>query len=172
MKLLKILLKILVVLAATGVMGSAQAQGISLGTLSPTVQTNSFFSASGGSFADIYNFTIQAGYQTLSTSAVSYSPTGTGLVSNLTLTVYGGSNGTGSALGTVSSSNGSLINYSNLLGTGLFSVKVSGLADTKVGGGYNFRISATPEPAEWMMLLAGLVAVTFMARRKTIPVTG
>lgn len=164
-------LKFLVAVAATAVMGSAQAQ-LNLGTLSPTIQTQSFFSASGGSFADIYNFTIGTGYQTLSTSAVSYSPTGTGIVSDLTLTLYGGSNGTGSALATVSSSNGSLIDYSNLLATGLFSVKVSGLANTQVGGGYNFSIAATPEPAEWMMLLAGLVAVTFMARRKTIPVTG
>jgi hypothetical protein len=168
MKLLKILL---VVVAATGIMGSAQAQ-VNLGTLSPTIQTQTFFSATGGSFADIYNFTIGAGYQTLSTSAVSYQPTGTGIVSNLALTLYGGSNGTGPALATVSSSNGSLIDYSNLLATGLFSVKVSGLADTQLGGGYKFSIAATPEPAEWMMLLAGLVAVTFMARRKTIPVTG
>ena len=165
-------LKFLVVAAATAVMGSAQALTPDLGILSPTIQTQSGFFASGGSFADIYNFTIGAGYQTLSTSAVSYSPTGTGIVSDLTLTLYGGSNGTGSALATVSSSNGSLIDYSNLLATGLFSVKVSGLANTQVGGGYNFSIAATPEPAEWMMMLAGLVAVTFMARRKTIPVTG
>jgi hypothetical protein len=130
------------------------------------------FFASGGSFVDIYNFTIGAGYQTLSTSAVSYSPTGTGIVSDLSLTLYGGADGTGTALATVSSSNGSLIDYSNLLATGIFSVKVSGLADGRVGGGYNFSIAAVPEPSGWMLLLCGLATVGFMVQRKTIPVTG
>jgi hypothetical protein len=119
---------------------------------------------------DIYNFTIAAEYQTLATSAVSYSPTGAGNIGDLTLTLYGGTDGTGSVLGTVSSSNGSQIDYSNLLAAGSFSAKVSGLADGS--GGYNFSIAAVPEPSEWMMLLAGLVVVGFMARRKTSLVTG
>ncbi len=164
-------LKFLVVVAAMAVMGSAQALP-DLGTLSPTIQTRSDFFASGGSFADIYNFTIGAAYQTLSTSAISYSPTGTGIVSDLTLTLYGGADGTGTALATVSSSNGSLIDYSNLLATGIFSVKVSGLADTRLGGGYNFSIAAVPEPSGWMLLLCGLATVAFMVQRKSIPVTG
>lgn len=164
----------LVVASTAAMMGSVQAQVANpdLGTLTPTVQTQTEFSASGGSFADIYNFTIAAGANTLGTSAVSYSPTGTGYVSDLTLTVYSGADGTGSALASVSSSNGGLIDLWRDFAAGTFSVKVSGIADTQLGGGYSFSIAAMPEPAEWMMLLAGLVVVAFMARRKTSLITG
>lgn len=164
--------QLIAVVAAAATMGSVQAQVSDLGTLSPTVQERTGFFASGGSFADIYNFTIAAEYQTLATSAVSYSPTGTGYVSDLTLTVYGGADGTGSALATVTSSNGGLIDLWRDLAAGTFSAKVSGIADAQLGGGYSFSIVAMPEPAEWMMLLAGLVVVGFMARRKTSLVTG
>jgi hypothetical protein len=163
--------QLIAVIAAAAAMGSVQAQ-VDLGTLSPTTQTQTGFYASGGSFADIYNFTIAAGTHTLGTSAVSYSPTGAGYVSDLTLTVYGGADGTGSALATVSSSNGGLIDLWRDLAAGTFSAKVSGIADAELGGGYSFSIAAMPEPAEWMMLLAGFVVVAFMARRKTSLVTG
>ena len=160
--------KLVVLIASAGAMGSAQAidQTYDLGTLSPTVQQQTEFFASGGSFVDIYNFTIGTEYQTLATSAVSYSPTGTGIVSDLTLTLYGGADGTGSVLGSVSSSNGGAIDYSNLFASGSFSAKVSGLADGQAGGGYAFSVAAVPEPSGWMMLLAGLAVVGFMARRK------
>jgi hypothetical protein len=180
---MKLLRQQMVVIAAAAMMGSAQvgATNYDLGTLSPTVsQQANFFAASGASgaysFADIFNFSIGADQRTLLTSAVNYAPSGTSVgathVTDLTVTIYGGSDGTGSVLGTVSSSNGSLIDYSNLLAAGSFSAKVSGLADGSVGGGYNFSIAAVPEPSEWMMLLAGLMVVGFMARRKTSLVTG
>lgn len=165
---------VVVVASAAAMMGSAQVRATTydMGTLEPAIQEQSSFLASGGSFVDIYNFTIGAEFQTLATSAVSYSPTGTGIVSDLALTLYGGTDGTGSVLATVSSSNGSLLDYSNLLAAGDFSVKVTGLADAQAGGGYNLSIAAVPEPSEWMMLLAGLMVVGFMARRKTSLVTG
>lgn len=166
---MNLLKHLLVLVSAAAMMGPAQvrANTYNMGTLLPTIQEQSSLFVLGGSFVDVYNFTIGAENQTLVTSAVSYSPTGTGIVSDLTLTLYGGADGTGSVLGSVSSSNGSYIDYSNVLAAGNFSVKVSGLADGLLGGGYNFSISAVPEPSEWMMLLAGLVVVGFMARRKT-----
>jgi hypothetical protein len=170
---MNLLKKLLLVTATTGLMGSVHAQvsNTDLGTLTPTVQQETNFYASGGAFADIYNFTIAAGTHTLGSSAVSYSPTGAGYVSDLSLTVYSGADGTGSALATVSSSNGGLIDLWRDLAAGTFSIKVSGIADAQLGGGYNFSIAAMPEPAEWMMLLAGLVVVAFMAHRKTRLIT-
>ena len=171
---MKLLRQQMVVIAAAAMMGSAQvgANTYDMGTLLPTTQAQTGFFAAGGSFVDIYNFTIAAEYKTLATSAVSYSPTGAGNISDLTLTLYGGTDGTGSVLASFSSSNGSQIDYSKLLAAGNFSVKVSGFADGQAGGGYNFSIAAVPEPSEWMMLLAGFMVVGFMARRKTSLVTG
>jgi hypothetical protein len=171
------LLKILVVVAATGFMGSAQALVTDLGALSPTATVRTdFFTTSGVSFADIFNFTTSAQQNTLFSNAVNFTPSGTDPtlthVTDLTLTLFGGSNATGSVLGTISSSNGSLIELSRAILAGSYSARVSGLADGKAGGGFQFSVAANPEPAEWMMLLAGLVAVAFMAQRKTIPLMG
>jgi hypothetical protein len=125
---------------------------------------------------EIYNFTVDAQYHTLLASAVNFTPSGTDSqlthVTDLTLTLFGRSNATGSALATVSSSNGSLIDLSNALVAGNYSAKISGLADGGAGGGFRFSVAANPEPAEWMLLLAGLMVVGFMARRKTSLVTG
>jgi hypothetical protein len=170
MKLLKI---ILVVVAATGVMGSAQALA-QTNVLSPTALQATNVYSTGITFAEIYNFTIGAQYQTLLSSAVSYQPAGATAgqdsVSNLTLALYDAG---GVKVTSVSSSNGSLINLSGgPLVAGAYSLKVSGTADGSVGGGYQISIAAVPEPAGWMMLLSGLAVVTFMARRKAIPVTG
>lgn len=166
--------QLIAVVAAAATMGSVQAQD--LGTLSPTTQTQTGFYASGESFVDIYNFTIDAQYQTLLASAVNFTPSGTDPsmthVTDLTLTLFGGSNATGSALATVSSSNGSLIDWSSALISGSYSARISGLADGGAGGGFLFSVAATPEPAEWMMLLAGLMVVGFIARRRTSLVTG
>jgi hypothetical protein len=167
---MNLLKKLLAVIASAGMMASAHATTYDMGTLSPTVQEQSAFYGSG-SFMDIYNFSVSAEQGALLASAVSYTPSGISTdithVTALTIAIYGGADGTGSVLGTASSSNGSLLDYSNVLATGTFSAKVSGLADGLVGGGYNFSIAAVPEPSGWMMLLAGLVVVGFMARRKT-----
>jgi MYXO-CTERM domain-containing protein len=162
----KLLRNLLVVIAATGMMGSVQAQ---LGTLSPSVQTQTGLVGSG-SFADIYNFSIGAEHQGFLGSALGLAADGTptlGSISNLTLTLFSGSNATGPIQGTVASSNGSLINLSGALVEGAYSLKVSGIANGTLGGAYQLSVSAAPEPAEWMMLLAGLVLVAFVARRKT-----
>ncbi len=54
-----------------------------------------------------------------------------------------------------------------LLASGSFSGRVSGLADGPAGGGHKFSAAEGPEePPGWMMLLAGLATVGFIARRK------
>jgi len=161
---MNLLKKLAVVIAASvGWMGSAQATTYELGTLSPTVQQESEFYAAGSTFADVYNFTVGAQYQTVFASAVGTSADQT--FSNLMLTFYSGD---GSVAGQASSSNGSKIDLSGAFLSGNYSVGVSGIiADGSLGGEYQFSIAAVPEPAEWMMLLAGLAVLGFIAKRKT-----
>lgn len=168
------LLKKLAVLVAASVawMGVAQATTYDAGTVSPSVyQRTDFYSESSFSFAHLFNFMVGADYGSVLASAASYTPDGTDAtqthVSNLTLSIYAGSDATGSILGTVSSTNDSTINLSGLLAAGSYSASLSGIADGSLGGGYEFSIAAVPEPAEWMMLLAGLAVLGFIARRKT-----
>lgn len=171
---MNLLKKLLLVIATTGMMGSVQAQ-IDLGILSPTVQERTGFFTSG-SFADIFNFSIGAEHQGFLGSSVGLATDGTptiGTIGDLTLTLFAGSNATGPIQGSVTSANGSLIDLSGALVQGDYSARVSGLiADGALGGGYRLSVSAAPEPAGWMLLLAGLVVVAFIARRKTSLVAG
>jgi hypothetical protein len=158
---------------AMTMIGSVQAQ-TDLGTLSPDTQVQTDF-FTGASFADIFNFTVGATNHTILASAVGIVSDGTptaGVISNLTLDLFAGSGATGSALETRLSADGSLIDLATVLASGDYSARISGVADGEVGGGFQFSIAAVPEPAEWMMLLAGLVVVGFMARRKTNLVPG
>lgn len=117
-------------------------------------------------FMDISNFAVGANNRTALAGAVGYVPEGTAAelmhVSDLTLTLFAGSNAAGSVRGKVSSSNGSPIEVPAVLVSGDFSARVSGTA-----GGFPTSSSALPEPDGWMTLLCGLVVVGFMARRKT-----
>lgn len=45
-------------------------------------------------------------------------------------------------------------------------------ASGQPGSGYLVSAAAIPEPADWMLLLCGLVVVAFIARRKTDLATG
>lgn len=170
--------QLLVLIAASAMIGSAHAQTagqtFDLGTLSSNTQLTTDFFA-GTSFADIFNFTIGGSGHTLVTSVVGVSPDGTptvGTVSGLTLELFAGSGATGSALDTRLSLDGSLIDLATVLAGGDYSARISGVADGGLGGGFQFAIAAMPEPAEWMMLLAGLLVVGFMTRRKTSLVAG
>jgi hypothetical protein len=161
--------KLLVLTAFAGVMGSAQAQTdgqtFDLGTLSTNVQQQTDFFASG-SFLDTFNFTIDAAHQMFTGSAVAFSPTGVDAtqthVTDLQFQLF---DSTGSLLFTG-------VNLQSALTPGDFSLKVSGIADGPVGGGFELSVAANPEPAEWMLLLAGLMVAGFIARRKIDLVTG
>jgi len=161
---MNLLKKLAVVVAASvGWMGSAQATTYELDTLSPTVQQETAFHAAGSTFADIYNFTVGAQYQTVFASAVGTSAEQTS-ISNLMLTFYSAD---GSVIGESSLSNGSMIDLSGAFLSGSYSVGVSGIANGDLGGEYQFSIAAVPEPGEWAMLLAGLAVLGFIAKRKT-----
>lgn len=158
-----------VALAASAAwIGSAHATTTyDAGILSPSVyQEAEFYSTGGVSFADVCNFTVGTEYDTVLVQGISYSPDGVsgGHVSNLTLSLF---DAEGAQVGTWTSTDGSLIDQSGVLAAGSYSLQISGLADGAAGGGYQFSVAAVPEPAEWMMLLAGLAVLGFIARRKT-----
>ena len=177
MNLLRRMVALSAVLAIT-MTGAVRAQTagepVNLGTLSPDTQVVTDLSTEL-SFVDIFNFTVGGTNHTILASAVGIAPDGTptaGVISDLTLDLYAGSGATGSALQTHLSVDGSLIDLATVLASGDYSARISGTANGEVGGGFQFAIAAVPEPAEWMMLLAGLVVVGFMARRKSSLVTG
>ena len=160
---MNLLKNLLVVIAATGALGSAQAQ-VNLGTVSPTVQQHTaIFGA--GSFADIVNFTVDASHSTVSTSTISLGPDGSVNSTSFTglrMELFSGFNAPGTApLFTGLNLEGSLLT------PGEFSARISGTAGP-LGGGFQFSIAASPspEPAEWMLLLAGLTFLGFIARRR------
>jgi hypothetical protein len=135
MTLLKNLV-IAIVTAATGVIGSAQAQtpgnSFNLGTLSPTVQATTDTFASG-SFLDTFNFTVD------STNHIVTGTTDSSGVSNL---------------------------KNAELTPGTFFVQMSGNVVTNPGTFTSSRAAHNPERDEWMLMLCGLVVAGFIARRK------
>ncbi len=157
---MKLLKNLLAVIAATGVMGSAQAQTpgniFNLGTLTPTVTATTDTFASG-SFLDTFNFTIGTTHNVFTGTTASSN------VANLQFQLLDSGN---TLLFTG-------LNLSGYLTPGDYHALISGnVASPGNSGAFTFSVAATPEPAEWMMLLAGLVVVGFMARRKTSLVAG
>lgn len=149
---MKLLKKLLVAFAAAGAMGSTQAQApdniFDLRTLSPTVMAKTDAFASG-SFLDTLNFTLDA---------TRYMVTGTRdstNVSDLQLAPY---DSTGTLLFT------GLGEHSDLT-AGDYFARISGDVVTSPGK-FTFSVAANPEPAEWMLLLCGLMVAGFIARRK------
>ena len=162
MKLLKSLL-VGIVTVATAAIGSAQAltpDDLSLGTLTPTTTIRTDFGASGTSFADLFTFSLDSTNHIFTGSTTPFAPPG-----------ITGTSITGLQFVLKDSMGGVLFTGTSLTDTeltpGTFSMLVTGKADGVSGGGFTLAAAAhNPEPAEWMMLLAGLVVVGFIARRK------
>src|SRR5437879_3366635 len=152
---MKLLQNLLVVIAATGVMGSVQAQTpgniFELGTLTPTVTATTDAFASG-SFLDTFNFTVD------SANHIVQGGTNSTNISNLQLQLLDSGN---SVLFT-----GLTLDQS--LAPGSYHTLISGAVGTAAGGGqFTFSVAAhNPEPAEWMLMLCGFVVAGFIARRK------
>jgi hypothetical protein len=159
---MKLLKNLLVVIAATGVMGSAQAQTSppDLGRLTPAESIRTDFGASGHSFADLFTFTLDSSNHVFTGSTTPFAPPGVTGTSITGLQFVLKDNG-----GSVLFTGTSLIDAA--LTPGSFSMLVTGKADGVSGGGFRLAVAAhNPEPAEWMLLLCGLVVAGFIARRK------
>ena len=155
---LKLLKDVLVVIATTGAMGSVQAQVpgniFNLGTLTPSVISTTDGFASG-SFLDTFNFTVDSVNHIVNGNTVSNN------VANLQLALL---DSTGTVLFTG-------LNLHADLTPGNFSARISGDV-VSTPGQFTFSVAANPEPAEWMLLLFGLLFAGFIARRKIGLVAG
>jgi len=141
-------------------MGSAQAQTpgsiFDLGTLTPTATVATDTSlVSTGSFLDRFNFTLDATHHMV---------TGTTDSTNLGSLQLGLYDSTGALLYTG-------LNFHTDLTPGSYFTRISGDVITSPGQ-FTFSVAANPEPAEWMLMLCGLVMAGFIARRKIGLVTG
>jgi len=166
---MKLLKDLLVVIAATGVMGSAQAQtppDLNLGILTPTTTIRTDFGVSGFTFADLFTFSVGSANHIFTGSTTPFAPPGiTG--TSITGLQFVLKDSTGAVLFT-----GTSLTDTELT-PGSFSMLVTGKADGVSGGGFQLAAAAhNPEPAEWVMLLAGLMVVGFIARRKTSLMAG
>ena len=172
---MKLLKNLLVVIAATGMVGSGHALAqVNLGTLDPTVQTGTYLFGAG-SFMDVFNFTVSSANQTVTSSTVTLGSDGLPsltAVTGLKYELFSGLGALGTPLSTdiLPAGSGSL-DLTAFLTPGDFSTRISGTAGS--GGGFGFSIAAhSPEPAEWMLMLCGLVVAGFIARRKIGLVAG
>ena len=155
---MKLLKNALLVIAATGAMGSVQAQTagniFDLGSLTPNgvTKTDTFLS---GSFLDTFNFTVDSTNRLVTASTVGHN------VTNLNLGLY---DSAGTLLYTG-------LNLQGHLTPGNFSAKISGDVVSSPGS-FTFSVAANPEPEEWLLMLSGLLLAGFIARRKIGLVAG
>jgi hypothetical protein len=159
---MKLVKNLLVVIAATTVMGSAQAQSIfDLSTLTPTVKvaSDTIWSLSP-SFADTVYFTLDANNHLVTGTMDSTN------ISNLKLELFHSGS-------TLSFYTGTGLNLYSDPGQGNYYALISGnLISPQANGTFTGSVAAVPEPAEGMLLLCGVVVARFMARRKIGMVAG
>src|SRR5207302_293742 len=111
-----------------------------------------------GSFVDTFNFALDSINHTVQGATSSTN------VTNLTVGLF---DSTGTLLA-------SGLNLNASLTPGSYHAVISGDVGTAAGGGaFTFTVAAhNPEPAEWMLMLCGLMVAGFIARRKIGLVAG
>lgn len=164
-KKLKLWLAALVM--GVGIAAPAQAAIYNVGDLSgPDFYFNTASFASGAAIDDTYLFTVSAVNSFISIlQSITLSPYLS--VSNFMLTMSGP--GLLASFSPVLTSPDFISTGNLMLSGGAYSAHVTGMSTGSAGGIYQIQMATAPipEPSEWMMMLAGLILVGFMVKRRS-----
>ena len=162
----------LAVLAVGLGLGAAEAQATTynIGDLTGSAYANVFTFANGAAIDDTFNFTLGS------------SSSFTGILSSITLSNFvgisnfmlslTGPGGLNMSFSPSSTASGPVIFTGDLSlpAGGIYAANLTGVATGTSGGIYSAilaAVPAVPEPSEWMMMVAGLALVGFMAKRRS-----
>ncbi|MCV2352682.1 FxDxF family PEP-CTERM protein [Paucibacter sp. B2R-40] len=119
------------------------------------------------SIDDTWKFSL-TGENDVSTLLSRTFSTSVGAITSFAATISGGSIGAPTALELFSNSTSQVLSFGSNLGAGNYSLTVTGVANRN-NTNYVFAadVTAVPEPTTYALLLAGLCAVGFVARRRS-----
>jgi hypothetical protein len=159
---------------STAVIAMAAASSASAASYSfsmpvaPVAPLAAFLVVSGPSFIDYFNFTAPVGAVQTSGAVVSIDLVPYANIDSLQISLYNGSNGTGSVVASGSVGEFSQLENIAITPSSAYSFMVSGLVTGAPSGYYTFTAVAAPvpEPETYALMLAGIAAVGFVAMRR------
>ena len=154
---------------ALAAVGTASAASYSFTMpVAPATPYQSFQSVVGASFIDFFNFTGPIGAVQTSGAVVSIDLVPYANIDNLVISLYNGSNGTGSVVATGLSGEFSQLENIAITAGNSYSYRITGNVVGAPIGYYSFTATAAPvpEPESYAMMLAGIAAVGFVVLRR------